>query len=49
MDHITLLPHMGTEARGTQKKMECQALRNIASALSGKGLINQVAEQKNKK
>lgn len=49
MNHITLLPHMGTEARGTQRKMECQALKNIASALQGKGLINQVAEQKQKK
>jgi hypothetical protein len=29
--------------------MECQALKNIASALQGKGLINQVAEQKQKK
>ena len=27
-------------------QMECQALKNIASALGGKGLINQVAEQK---
>jgi hypothetical protein len=27
-------------------QMECQALKNIASALAGKGLINQVAEQK---
>ena len=29
-------------------QMECQALKNIASALTGKGLINQVAEQKQK-
>ncbi|WVF67908.1 hypothetical protein IAT40_002670 [Kwoniella sp. CBS 6097] len=46
MDNITILPHMGTETRDSQKKMELLVLDNIASALSGKGLLNQVPEQK---
>ncbi|ODN99627.1 2-hydroxyacid dehydrogenase [Cryptococcus wingfieldii CBS 7118] len=46
MDNITLLPHMGTETRDTQKKMEILVLDNLVSALEGKGLLNQVAEQK---
>ncbi|WWD15627.1 hypothetical protein CI109_100049 [Kwoniella shandongensis] len=46
MDNITLLPHMGTETRDTQKKMEILVLDNLVSALSGKGLLNQVPEQK---
>ncbi|KAL7422960.1 hypothetical protein Q5752_002258 [Cryptotrichosporon argae] len=46
MDNITLLPHMGTETQDTQRKMELLVLDNIISALSGKGLLNQVAEQK---
>ncbi|WVQ86090.1 hypothetical protein IAT38_008258 [Cryptococcus sp. DSM 104549] len=46
MDNITLLPHMGTETRDSQKKMEILVLDNLISALSGKGLLTQVAEQK---
>lgn len=46
MDNITLLPHMGTETRDTQHKMEALTLRNIISAVQGQGLLNQVAEQK---
>jgi len=46
MDNITLLPHMGTETKDTQHKMEALTLRNIISAIKGQGLLNQVAEQK---
>ncbi|WVR08672.1 hypothetical protein IAU60_005730 [Kwoniella sp. DSM 27419] len=46
MDNITILPHMGTETRDSQKKMEILVLDNIISAVSGKGLLNQVPEQK---
>ncbi|OXB34463.1 hypothetical protein LQV05_002874 [Cryptococcus neoformans] len=46
MDNITLLPHMGTETRDSQKKMELLVLDNMVSALTGKGLLNQVPEQK---
>ncbi|OCF36035.1 2-hydroxyacid dehydrogenase [Kwoniella heveanensis BCC8398] len=46
MDNITLLPHLGTETQDSQKKMELQVLDNIISALSGKGLLNQVPEQR---
>ncbi|WVW80759.1 hypothetical protein I302_102745 [Kwoniella bestiolae CBS 10118] len=45
-DKITVLPHMGTETRDSQKKMEILVLDNLVSALSGKGLLNQVPEQK---
>ncbi|ORY31252.1 D-isomer specific 2-hydroxyacid dehydrogenase [Naematelia encephala] len=46
MDNITLLPHMGTETRDTQKKMEILVLDNLISAVSGKGLLTQIPEQK---
>ncbi|ORX40956.1 putative 2-hydroxyacid dehydrogenase [Kockovaella imperatae] len=46
MKNITLLPHMGTETRDSQKKMELQVFDNIVSALQGKGLPNQVPEQR---
>ncbi|WVO12898.1 hypothetical protein L204_100506 [Cryptococcus depauperatus] len=46
MDNIILLPHMGTETRDSQKKMELLVLDNLVSALSGKGLLTQVPEQK---
>ncbi|KAL1412648.1 hypothetical protein Q8F55_000395 [Vanrija albida] len=45
-DKITVLPHMGTETKDTQRKMELLVLDNIASFLEGKGLLTQVAEQK---
>jgi len=62
-DNITLLPHMGTETRDTQKKvrrwrllvqlksnanpqMELLVFDNLISAVTGKGLLNQVAEQR---
>lgn len=46
MDNVTLLPHMGTETRDTQRKMELLVLDNIASFVKGDGLLTQVAEQK---
>jgi len=46
MDNITLLPHMGTETQDTQRKMELLVLDNIVSFIEGKGLLTQVAEQK---
>ncbi|KAK4689263.1 hypothetical protein P7C73_g849, partial [Tremellales sp. Uapishka_1] len=46
MDNITILPHMGTETRDSQKKMEILVLDNLISAVTGKGLLNQVPEQK---
>ena len=41
-DNITLLPHMGTETRDSQKKMEIRALSNLKDYLtqgSGKDLV----------
>jgi lactate dehydrogenase-like 2-hydroxyacid dehydrogenase len=36
--NITLLPHMGTETRDTQRKMEVRALTNLKDFLTvGKG------------
>ena len=48
-EKVTLLPHMGTWTKETQQKMEEQMIDNIKSALSGKGLINLIHEQKNVK
>ena len=45
MDQITILPHMGTDTRDTQKKMEMQVISNLVSAVTGRGLINLVPEQ----
>lgn len=41
-DNVTLLPHMGTETKDSQKKMELRALGNLKDFLvhgSGKDLI----------
>jgi glyoxylate reductase len=41
-DNVTLLPHMGTETRDSQKKMELRALGNLKDFLvqgSGKDLV----------
>lgn len=46
MDNITLLPHMGTETKDTQRKMELLVLDNIQSFITGKGLLTQIPEQK---
>ena len=41
-----LLPHMGTWTGETQEKMEVWVIDNIRSALTGKGLISMIPEQK---
>jgi glyoxylate reductase len=41
-DNVTLLPHMGTETKDSQKKMELRALGNLRDFLvkgSGKDLV----------
>ena len=41
-DNVTLLPHMGTETKDSQKKMELRALGNLRDFLgngAGKDLI----------
>ena len=41
-DNVTLLPHMGTETKDSQKKMELRALGNLKDFLvqgAGKDLI----------
>jgi len=41
-DNVTLLPHMGTETRDSQKKMELRALGNLRDFLvqgSGKDVV----------
>lgn len=45
-DKVILLPHMGTWTSETQKKMECWVIDNIRSALTGKGLLSVINEQK---
>ena len=43
---VILLPHMGTWTGETQYKMECWAIDNIRSAVTGKGLLSMIPEQK---
>jgi len=43
---VMLLPHMGTWTSETQYKMEALVIDNIRSALTGKGLISMIPEQK---
>ena len=43
---VVLLPHMGTSTWETQRGMELLVLDNLRSAVEGKGLLTQVAEQK---
>lgn len=41
-DNVTLLPHMGTETKDSQKKMELRALGNLRDFLvdgAGKDLV----------
>jgi glyoxylate reductase len=45
-EHVVLLPHIGTATWETQKGMELLVLENLKSAVQGKGLLTQVAEQK---
>lgn len=44
-DKVVLLPHIGTATWETQRDMELLVLRNLRSALEGKGLVTQVPEQ----
>ena len=46
MPNLTLLPHMGTETRETQHKMEVLVFDNIKNALTKHKLLNQVHEQR---
>lgn len=46
-EKVMLLPHMGTWTQETQEKMEIWVIDNIKSALTGKGLISMIPEQKN--
>lgn len=45
-DKVMLLPHMGTWTSETQEKMECWVIDNIRSAVTGKGLLSMINEQK---
>jgi glyoxylate reductase len=45
-ENVVLLPHVGTSTWETQKDMELLVLSNLRSAVEGKGLVTQVAEQK---
>jgi glyoxylate reductase len=45
-ENVVLLPHVGTSTWETQKDMELLVLENLRSAVEGKGLVTQVAEQK---
>lgn len=44
-ERAVLLPHIGTGTWETQKDMELLVLKNLRSALEGKGLVTQVPEQ----
>ncbi|CAK7221841.1 hypothetical protein SBRCBS47491_004666 [Sporothrix bragantina] len=44
--NAVLLPHIGTATKDTQKRMEVLVIDNVASAVTGKGLLTQVPEQK---
>ncbi|RMZ87364.1 hypothetical protein DV736_g5409, partial [Chaetothyriales sp. CBS 134916] len=43
-----ILPHIGTNTYETQRAMELLVLQNLESAVDGKGLLTQIAEQKAK-
>lgn len=47
-ENVVLLPHVGTSTWETQKDMELLVLKNLQSAVEGKGLVTPVAEQQNK-
>ncbi|CAK7216592.1 hypothetical protein SCUCBS95973_002859 [Sporothrix curviconia] len=44
--HAVLLPHIGTATKDTQKRMEVLVIDNVTSAITGKGLLTQVPEQR---
>lgn len=45
-ENVVLLPHVGTSTWETQRDMELLVLENLRSAVEGRGLVTQVAEQK---
>ena len=45
-DKIFIVPHIGTNTYETQREMELLVLRNLESAVDGKGLLTQIPEQK---
>jgi glyoxylate reductase len=45
-EKVMLLPHMGTWTSETQEKMESWVIDNIRSAVTGKGLLSMINEQK---
>ena len=45
-DRIFIVPHIGTNTYETQREMELLVLRNLESAVDGKGLLTQIPEQK---
>lgn len=45
-DKIFIVPHIGTMTYETQRDMELLVLRNLESAVDGKGLITGIPEQK---
>ena len=45
-EKVMLLPHMGTWTVETQTKMEEWVIKNIRSAVEGKGLLSPISEQK---
>ena len=47
-DRIFIVPHIGTSTYETQREMELLVLRNLASAVDGKGLMTPIPEQKGK-
>ena len=46
-EKVMLLPHMGTWTSETQTKMEYWVIDNIRSAVTGKGLLSLINEQRN--
>lgn len=47
-DNVTLLPHMGTETKDSQKKMELRALENLKDFLvegHGKDLVIEMRQK----
>jgi lactate dehydrogenase-like 2-hydroxyacid dehydrogenase len=45
-ENVVLLPHVGTSTWETQRDMELLVLENLRSAVEGRGLVTQVAEQR---
>jgi glyoxylate reductase len=45
-DKIFIVPHLGTMTYETQREMELLVLRNLESAVDGKGMVTRIPEQK---